>query len=61
MLRPALGVSLAFLNRFSSEYFDPSMRVGARGGYNSSSCSADHSLRELVERGGTGRSLYGWG
>jgi len=59
MLRPALGVSLAFLNRFSSEYFDLSVRVGARGGYNSSSCPADRSLRGLVERGGD-RKIVVW-
>ena len=46
-LRPVLGVSLAFPNRFSNEYFEPSLLV-ARGGSGSASCPADHDLRELV-------------
>ena len=56
LLCPALGESLAFLNRFSSEYLDPSLRgaLSARWGSGSASCPADRGLRELDE--GTGRS-----
>jgi hypothetical protein len=48
VLRPVLGVSLAFINRFSNEYFEPSLCVvDVCGGSSSASCIADHDLREL--------------
>jgi len=58
VLRSVLGVSLAFLNRFSNDYLEPSLRVvGARGGSGSASCPADRGLCELVGCEGTGSSL----
>lgn len=57
VLRQVLGVSLAFLNKSSSEYFKLSLGVVARSGPGSTSCPADRDLRELVECEGTGSSL----
>ena len=55
MLRPLLGV---FMNRFSNEYFEPSLCVvDKRCGSGSTSCPADRDLRELVEGERTGSSL----
>ena len=54
VLRPVLGVSPLFLNRFSNEYLDLSLRMGARGGSGSASCPA---VLELIEGEGTGSSL----
>jgi hypothetical protein len=55
VLRPMLGISLAFMNRFSKEYFEPSLCVAdERGGSGSVSCPADRDLRELVECESTG-------
>ena len=57
MLKPALGLSLHFLNRSSNKYLDPSLREGARGGSGSASYLADHFLLKLVEDEETGNSL----
>jgi len=57
VLRPMLGVSLAFMNRISKEYFEPSLYVvNERGDSGQASCPADRDLCELVECERTGSS-----
>ena len=50
MLRPVLGVSLAFMNRLSNESFEPSLCVVDKYcGSGSTPFPADRDLRELAE------------
>jgi hypothetical protein len=47
--KTSVGRITRFLNTFSNEYFEPSLRVvGAYGGAGAASCLADRGLREQI-------------